>query len=334
MQALVSVIIPIYRVEQYLKRCVASVRQQSYSNLEIILVDDGSPDNCGRLCDEYAELDPRIKVLHKANGGLSSARNAGLEVMTGEYLMFVDSDDYLALDCVEYLVGMLERFSTQISIGNYVETRSGQYEFERGFERGCEPKRDCSSERLELISGREACARLYGGASVQYISSCFKLYARSLFAGLRFPEGLVHEDLGTTYKALYACDQVIVSQRVVYAYCYNPESITKRPKKKNYQDLCTILEEQLQFYEERGDFVLEAWVKNCYCLQAAACYLPKGYYEQPKVLVQKAKQMYKGVWGFKEIPFKERLKGWMSAYLCAFTAHMMKALAKRRNRRG
>ena len=316
MQPLITVIIPIYKVEQYLRRCVASVLQQTYKNLEIILVEDGSPDNCGRICDEYAHLDSRVRVIHKNNGGVSSARNAGLDIMTGEYVLFVDSDDFLALDCVEYLVGLLERFSVQICIGNYEDTRSSRCEFGQN--------QDC----VELISGREAIERQFGKDLVQYVTPWAKLFARSLFAELRFPEGIVHEDEGTLYRLFYACGQIAVSQRVVYAYYYNPEGITKWPKKKNYQDICAVWKEQIKFYQEHGEVVLEARVRNRYCIQSAAHYLPKGYYEEPKVLVQKAKQMYKGIWSVKQIPLVERLKGFVSAYLCNVVAHLM-ALKKK-----
>ena len=322
MQPLITIIIPIYNVEQYLRRCVDSVLQQTYTKLEIILIDDGSPDNCGSICDKYVEADSRIKVIHKTNGGLSSARNAGLDIMTGEYVMFIDSDDYIALDCVEYLVGLAERFSAQLAIGNYAETCSSQYTFGQN-------QLWQNQEALELLSGKKAIERQFGGKTVQYVSSCVKLYARGLFEQLRFPEGLVHEDEGTTYKALYACEKVVVSQRIVYAYYYNPESITKLPKKKNYQDLCSIFKEQIEFYKEHGETVLEARVRNRYCIQAAAHYLPKGYYEEPRELVKSAKQMYKGVWSVKQIPHIERLKGWMCAYLCALVAHLM---LKRRRR--
>ena len=312
MQPLITIIIPIYNVEKYLTRCVDSVLQQTYTNLEIILVDDGSPDNCGRICNEYAELDPRIRVIHKTNGGVSSARNAGLDIMTGEYLMFVDSDDYIALDCVEYLFGLIKRFSAQISIGNYVETRGGEYEFKQAL------------ESVGLISGRKAIERQFGRKTVQYVSPWAKLYVRSLFTGLRFPEGLLHEDEGIMYRLFYDCDQIAVSQRDVYAYYYNPKGITKCPKKRNYQDLCAVLKEQIKFYSERGEVVFEARVRNRYCIQAASHYLPKGYYEEPKVIVQNAKQMYKGVLQIKQISLVERLKGWMCAYLCAVVAHLMK----------
>ena len=103
LQPLISVIVPCYNVEEYLPKCIESILNQTYRNLEILLVDDGSPDNCGRICDEYAAKDSRIRIIHKKNGGLSDARNAALDVMTGEYVTFIDSDDYVSDDYVEYL---------------------------------------------------------------------------------------------------------------------------------------------------------------------------------------------------------------------------------------
>ena len=306
MENLISVIVPVYNVEKYLGRCIDSILNQTYKNLEIILVDDGSTDSSGKLCDDSKEKDTRLRVIHKVNGGLSSARNSGLNVMTGEYVMFVDSDDYISADCVESLYNLILKSKSRIAIGNYEMTDSSQYLFPR------------AQENIQQISGVEALN------TVQYVSAWAKLYEAKLFKKLRFPEGCLHEDEGTTYKALYYSDSVVVSDGAVYAYFYNPESITKRPKKKNYQDLCVVLNEQIQFYREHGEITLEARVRNRYCIQAADHYLPKRYYGDPKSIIQSAKQMYKSVWKVKQIPILERLKGWMSAYLCGMTAHIMK----------
>ena len=108
LQPLISVIVPCYNVEEYLPKCIESILNQTYRNLEILLVDDGSPDNCGRICDEYAAKDSRIRIIHKKNGGLSDARNAALDVMTGEYVTFIDSDDYVSDDYVEYLYKIIK----------------------------------------------------------------------------------------------------------------------------------------------------------------------------------------------------------------------------------
>ena len=121
MNSLISVIVPIYKVEKYLRKCVESILSQTHTNLEIILVDDGSPDNCGAICDEYAKQDARIKVIHKPNGGLSDARNAGLDIMTGEYVAFVDSDDWIGPRMYETLLQMLKLFQADIAIGGVAD---------------------------------------------------------------------------------------------------------------------------------------------------------------------------------------------------------------------
>ena len=116
---LISVIVPVYKVENYLDKCVESILVQTYKNLEILLVDDGSPDRCGEMCDEYAKADSRIKVVHKKNGGLSDARNVALDAMTGEYVAFVDSDDTIAKDYIEVLYGLIEKCQAQMSVVDF-----------------------------------------------------------------------------------------------------------------------------------------------------------------------------------------------------------------------
>ena len=116
MKAEISVIVPIYKLEQYLEECVDSLIEQTYKNIEIILVDDGSPDNCGAICDRYAEQDDRIQVIHKKNGGLSDARNAGLDIASGEYVLFIDSDDNVSVDMVEELYGAIKKQNADISV--------------------------------------------------------------------------------------------------------------------------------------------------------------------------------------------------------------------------
>lgn len=312
MESLISVIVPVYNVEKYLNRCIDSIINQTYRNLEIILIDDGSTDFSGKLCDDIKQEDARISVIHKINGGLSSARNVGLDIMTGEYVMFVDSDDYISENCVEYLYDLILKTKSQIAIGNYEITSSSKCLL------------SSAQENVEQISGREALNRQFGKNTVQYVSAWAKLYEAKLFKQLRFPRGCLHEDEGTTYKALYFSDSVVVSNRAVYAYYCNLESITKKPKKKNYQDLCLIMKEQIAFYHNNNEPILEARVKNRYCIQAAAHYLPKGYYEDPQIIIREARKMYKGVWRMSKISAVERLKGWIGTYCCPLAAKRMK----------
>lgn len=300
----ISVIVPVYNVEKYLKRCMDSIINQSYENLDIIMIDDGSTDSSGDLCDQIALMDCRIRVQHKKNGGLSSARNVGLDIMNGEYVMFVDSDDYISEDCVQILYELILSTKSKIAIGNFMLAKDERVRFER------------ENDKIWCMSGREAIELQFGKNTVQLVSAWAKLYQKEVFKDLRFPEGMLHEDEGTTYKALYFCEKVVVSESVVYAYYWNDESITKRPKKKNYEDLCEILKEQISFYHKYNEPFLEARVRNRFCIQAAAHYFPVDYFEKHDIIECQIKKIYKGVWKVRGIPFREKIKGLFSAYFC------------------
>ena len=193
--------LPIYKVEPYLRRAIDSIIKQSYSNLEIILVDDGSPDKCGEICDEYGLLDDRIKVIHKENGGLSDARNAGLDIAAGEYIAFVDSDDYIAGDYVETLLAALNEHDADVAMCAYAVTSSLEYDgsiFEAGHDD--DKKRDGA---IEVCSREELLKNLYDANhcdATYFIVAWNKLYKASLWEGIRFPKGKIHEDEATTYK--------------------------------------------------------------------------------------------------------------------------------------
>ena len=120
--SLISVVVPVYNVEQYIDRCITSIEKQTYSHLQIILVDDGSTDSSGKKCDLLAKGDKRIQVIHKTNGGLSSARNEGIKVAQGEYITFIDSDDFFQPDSIEYLYGLIKNYQADIAVGNYIRT--------------------------------------------------------------------------------------------------------------------------------------------------------------------------------------------------------------------
>jgi len=212
---LLSVIVPVYKVEEYLPRCVESLLNQTYENLEIILVDDGSPDNCGAICDEYAARDGRIRVIHKQNGGLSSARNAGIDVARGDYLGFVDSDDWVDVHTYEWLLGMaLEENVKLVCAGRY-DYSSWTGEKTVGL---CPPKR-------EIISGEELVRRIFLWDNVDS-AAWDKLYHASLFREIRYPLGVVSEDLPTTYRIALDAGKVGMLDRPVYYYFHRDGSIT------------------------------------------------------------------------------------------------------------
>jgi len=216
MNPLISVIVPVYRVEAFLPRCLDSIRGQTYKNLEIILVDDGSPDNCGKICDEYAEMDSRIRVIHKKNGGLSSARNAGLDVAVGDYIGFVDSDDWIAPEMYETLLGAIEKWDAQLACGGRYDVREKTGERKIGL---C-PKND------GCLSGVAFAGKIfrYDGCDS---SACDKLYRRELLEGLRYPEGRVCEDMPVTYRLALKAERVALCSKPMYYYFHRQGSITQ-----------------------------------------------------------------------------------------------------------
>ena len=167
---MVSIIVPVYNVNQFLDRCLNSICTQTFSDIEIILVDDGSTDGSSSKCDQYEEIDSRIKVIHKENGGLSSARNRGIESAKGKYLFFVDSDDYIVKDCIEYLITTLEKSNADMVIGNYMRTKDSDldiYSNENFYE--------------NTYGNIEAIKELFGTKNVQMVTAWGTLYKKQLF---------------------------------------------------------------------------------------------------------------------------------------------------------
>lgn len=210
MEELISVIIPVYKVEEYLDECVLSVIRQTYTNLEIILVDDGSPDNCPRMCDEWATKDSRIKVIHKENGGLSDARNAGLDAAEGQYIAFIDSDDYIKPDMMEKLHSALVTEKADIAacgLQNFGD------EHERPW--GCE----------ETIGTPEQIYALLYNDTAYPVAACSKLYKSSCWKTLRFPVGKICEDAFTTYQLIHNAQRIVMIPHALYCYRIRPGSI-------------------------------------------------------------------------------------------------------------
>lgn len=211
----ISVIVPVYNVEQYLTRCVESILAQTYRNLEIILVDDGAKDASGSLCEELAARDARISVIHKENGGLSSARNAGIDIATGDYLAFVDSDDWIEPDMYAHMLGLMKRYDARlVCAGRYdVDSRDGSR------------KKGLCPEREEVITGMELLGRVFTWENCDSAAGD-KLYHRSLFQKIRYPLGVVSEDVAMFYKLAELADRVVMCDRPFYNYYHRPGSIT------------------------------------------------------------------------------------------------------------
>ena len=211
----ISVIVPVYNVETYLARCVDSILNQSYANLEVILVDDGSKDASGSICEKYAEKDNRIRVIHKENGGLSSARNAGLDVACGEYITFVDSDDWIEPLAYGWMMEAMVRYDVKmVCAGRYdVDGATGEKTV------GLCPQKE------EVLSGEEMAGRIFTWDNCDS-SACDKLYHRSLFENHRYPLGVVCEDLPVTYRIALEAGRVGMLPKAVYNYYHRPGSIS------------------------------------------------------------------------------------------------------------
>ena len=222
---LISVIVPVYNVEKYLSRCVDSILGQTYANLEIILVDDGSPDSSGAICDEYAAKDRRIKIIHKKNGGLSDARNVAIDIAKGEYITFVDSDDYVASDYVETLYRLIEKYRCKAGVA-----------WLRTFHEGREADTNQPPYIEKVFDRMEGIEKMFYQELFDTAAWC-KIYHRSLFeTGIRYPFGLLYEDLPTTYLLFLQTDKIAFCNHIIYNYLLRANSIEGQPFKANKLD--------------------------------------------------------------------------------------------------
>lgn len=239
MQELVSVIVPIYKVEKYIHRCIESIINQTYVNLEIILVDDGSPDSCGEICDEYAKADNRIIVVHKANGGLSDARNAGLDIMHGDFVTFIDSDDYVSLDYIEKLYNVLKNKNADISVC------AEEYVLEISDNKEKVIKRPFREYKGVKVFNAEEALSCSLRQDLFEASAWAKLYRANLFSDVRYPVGFAYEDQGTTYKTfLQSRRLVFVGERLYFYLQRNGSILHSGGSSKRYWDGIHMVEKQ------------------------------------------------------------------------------------------
>lgn len=262
-EELVSIIIPVYKVEKYLKECLESVVNQTYKNLEIILVDDGSPDSCGKICDEYAKIDKRVKVIHKENGGVSSARNAGLDVASGSYISFVDSDDVIEKRFIETLYHMCVENNCDIATCDYERFKINMEE-EKKF-----------VNNIEIMSPYEMQNRLFvEDESTKVVVVWSKLYKKYLFDNMKFVSGKIHEDEEMIYKILYFCKTNIVKSDLhLYHYRENLNSIIGKKFNVERLDILYAYDERKNFYKEKGENELYIKSLSNYAETLRNCYL-------------------------------------------------------------
>lgn len=234
----ISVIVPVFRVEKYLDDCVMSLTKQTYSNLEIILVDDGSDDFCPEMCDRWGACDERIVVLHKKNGGLSDARNAGLDVATGNYISYVDSDDVVDSHFIERLYDLMKNKDCDIAICGI-----------KKFADGDKIPSDCEEYTLSEYRYVQPIQCFYK-TNALYDAAWNKLYKRSVIGELRFPIGKLHEDVYTTYKVIMNSRKVGITQDKLYFYRQRGNSITGGNSNIPKIDIEQALWQRIAYFEK------------------------------------------------------------------------------------
>ena len=236
-EPLVSVIVPIYNVEKYLRKSVDSIINQSYKNLEIILVDDGSPDNCPDICEEYAEKDSRVRVIHKENGGLSDARNAGTDIAKGEYISYIDSDDWIDSETIKLTLEKMLEVGAEIGAFNVLVVYEG------------EQVTPDLSEDFEVMNSEQAIATTMRNTKVK-TTAWNKIYKSEILKDLRFPKGRLNEDEFFTFRVLDRAEKIVYIHRQCYYYLQRKNSIMGEYK-INRLDMIDGVRERMLMIEKK-----------------------------------------------------------------------------------
>lgn len=288
---LISVIVPVYKVEKYLRNCINSILNQSYSNWELILVNDGSPDGSPQMCDEFAGKDNRIKVIHKENGGLSSARNAGIDMAKGEYISFLDSDDFWHEDYLKIMLNLcLEHHA---DIAQCALTRGSASVFPA----------DRHKEKTDIYNNHSIFLR--GAAN---IIVCAKLYRKEVIGELRMPEGLINEDDFTTWKLYFKAHRIVVTTRSLYYYTVNETSIMATQGKNPNLNFIEAYKERIEFFQDNMHKDLEDCSRAHLCKSMLLTSINDNLTEDQKILVQRTfRQNWSAVKSSAHVPFTLKL---------------------------
>jgi len=252
----ISVIVPVYKVEKYIEKCVDSILAQSFTDFELWLVDDGSPDNCGAICDAYAEMDARVKVIHKKNGGLSDARNAALDVMQGKYVFFVDSDDWIASDALESTHTALKRTGAKVATGNIVSV----------YEDGREKTLYAPTQEEKILRGEEMLTTLLRP------NAWNRLYDAEVFRDLRYPVGRLYEDVFLYHRILERIDSMVLTGKNSYYYLVRTGSIMNMAYNIKFTDIVDAVYERAEWLEHIGQDDLADETRLFVYSQVAAAY--------------------------------------------------------------
>ena len=273
----ICVIVPVYKVEPYLRQCVDSILNQTFQDFEVVLVNDGSPDNCPAICDAYAEKDSRIRVIHKENGGLSSARNAALDWVyansDSNWITFVDSDDCIADVYLERLMQNARQYHADISTCALI-TYSDPSELE---------KISKKPGAVTVLSGAEACEEVYKINGLATVTCPGKLIRKALLSGVQFPEGKIHEDEALVPRILYAAERIAASRDILYYYFQSANSIMRSSFSLKRFQAIEAIDGCIAFFRQQGEksIVAEAQKRRSVLLFLSIAYGRRaGFYRQ------------------------------------------------------
>ncbi|MSS20121.1 glycosyltransferase family 2 protein [Pseudoramibacter porci] len=315
-EPLITVIVPVYNVEKYLNDCVQSIVSQTYRNLEIILVDDGSPDNCGKICDNLAKEDSRIKVIHKKNGGLSDARNAGINIATGKYITFIDSDDFIFADMIKSFVNCAEENHADLVSAQHVRCEQDDNYKEFNFNRW-----SYSDVQQHVIHGNNEGMRQFLYSNDIGTAAWSKLYKRSLFKDVRYPYGKYHEDTYTTYKLVALCNTIVSLNQPLYVYRKNNASIMNEPFSDKRFNMVEGKLEQAEFIHNFYPQYSKGANKDIiYACNQCMILLSKST-GQYKEVEEKLQKLYRKYWK-DYFTSKVSIKGKIVAAICAINVEM------------
>ena len=311
---LISIIVPVYNVKDYLKTCIDSIVSQTYTNLEIILVDDGSTDGSGEILDAYKKNDERIIVIHKTNGGLSDARNFGIDRHTGEYLFFVDSDDYIHIDTIRLMYNVLKRTDSDIVECGiaHVYDKSNCHIFEKPL-----------SHNYKVYDHDEAVERVINYKSK--IMAWNKLYKSSLFKEIRYPVGKINEDVYTTPYVIDKCDKYTYLDAVLYAYVQRDNSIMNRKFNKKRLDIIGAHEKEIQYFNDKYNKKYDIEMKYSYFISLVNLKTIMGNEYKGSIVNSKLNELYKQL-NSSNSTLKTRVKAFLYFY---FSKSMIRRLEKR-----
>lgn len=294
----ISIIVPVFNVEKYLERCVNSLINQTYKNIEIILVDDGSPDLCPQMCDEYAKKDKRIKVLHKKNGGLSDARNAGLDVATGEYIAFVDSDDWVETDFIETLYKNAKSENADISIiGCTLVWDDGR-------------KKPVSKDKGYYVFDKEKAIREMLAQRKFGCMVCQKMYRKQIFDTVRFPVGKLYEDVAVSMPTFLKAKKVVVSGNHGYNYYQRNDSIVNSKfdeRKLYFLECCQNIIKYSDKHEKMYDTEAHIFYLRALMMFALTSYQNSENEKNTEYIEQEIKKNKKYIWNNMYLELRKKV---------------------------